>query len=158
MFGVLMRLCVALAVSICCLQYAAAEYPTAVKPLAGYVCMGLKTDKEYNDWVPGSMPPKPGQRGFADFPVFQIGTEHSRQLGYQSSPVLVAWPEDEVDGFVRIIRINGERAWIHKDVLVPFGTALAKNGQVVKLKRTCMPLVMSNGSIGLHFGGSRERE
>ena len=26
---------------------------TVVKPLEGYACMGLKSDKEFNDWVPG---------------------------------------------------------------------------------------------------------
>lgn len=146
------------AMSIGGLQYAVADYSTSGKPLPGYVCMGLKTDKEFNDWVPGSMPPKPGQPGYGGFPVFEIGTEHSKRLGFQESTAIVAWPLDEMNGFVRIIRNNGEKAWIHKDALVPFGTVIARNGHVVRLKRTCTPVVLSKDKIGYNFGGSRERE
>jgi hypothetical protein len=119
---------------------------TAVKPLEGYVCMGLKSDKEFNDWVPGSMGPKPG--GPEDPPVFQAPTEGSRLLGYNSSPVIVKWPVNEVGGFVEMLRLGGEKGWIKGDLLVPYGTVVRKDGTVIKKDKKCIPSLMSNGRIG----------
>lgn len=137
--------------------WAVAQEKVVAKPLDGYVCMGLKTDKEISDWVPGSVAPKPGDPGFAGFPVFQSPTEESKQLGYQYSPAFVAWPEDEAGGFVRIIRINKEKAWIKKDALVAFGLVVGRDGHMVKLKRTCKPLISSWG-VSPQMGGSFARE
>ncbi len=136
-------------------SWAVAQQRTVVKPLDGYVCMGLKTDKEFgDDWAPGSVPPKPGQPGFSGFPVFQSPTEGSKVLGYQVSTVFVAWPEDEVDGFIKIVRMNKEKAWIRKDILVPFGMVVGKDGRMVKQKRTCTPVEMSDGTIATQIHGA----
>jgi hypothetical protein len=126
---------------------------TAVRPLDGYVCMGLKSDKEFNDWVPGSMPPKPG--GPDDPPVFQAPSEESRLLGYNLSPVIVKWPMNEVAGFVQVLRLNGEKGWIKGDLLVPYGTVVRKDGTVIKKDKHCIPSMMSNGRIGFNLGGSK---
>ena len=127
---------------------------TVVKPLEGYACMGLKSDKEFNDWVPGSLPPKPGSD--VDPPVFTAPTEASKRIGFVSSPVIVAWPLNEVDGFVETLwGEKGLRGWIKGDLLVSFGTVVRKDGSVIKKVRTCKPSVMSNGLIGFDFGSGR---
>jgi len=121
----------------------------AMKPLDGYACMGLKSDKEFNDWVPGSVAPPPG--GPDSPPVFAEPTEGSRRLGYNYSPVIVKWPLNEVNGYVEIVRISGERGWIKKDVLVTYGTVVRKDGTTIKTNRHCTPIIKTDGKIGLHF-------
>lgn len=119
------------------------------KPLEGYSCMGLKADKEVNDWVPGSLPKPLG--GPDSPPVFSAPTEKSKRLGYNYSPVIVKWPEVEANGFVQIIRLTGEKGWIKKDVLVPYGMVLRKDGSTILTKRRCVPVSTSTGKIGFHF-------
>ena len=121
----------------------------AMKPLDGYVCMGLKSDKEFNDWVPGSLPAPPG--GPDSPPVFAAPTEGSRRLGYNYSPVIVKRPLNEVNGYVEIVRLSGERGWIKRDVLAPYGTVMRTDGSIVKTDRQCAPIIKANGKIGFHF-------
>jgi hypothetical protein len=68
--------------------------------------------------------------------------------------VFVAWPENEVDGFIKIVRMNKAKAWIRKDVLVPFGMVVGKDGRMVKQKRTCTPVEMSDGTIATQIHGA----
>jgi len=58
-------------------------------------------------------------------PVFAGPTEGSKKLGTTGSIVYVEWPLNEVNGFVRMLRPNGEHAWIHQNALKPLGNAPA---------------------------------
>ncbi len=137
-----------ISVVLCC-TWVSAKADDERKPLEGYSCMGLKADKEVNDWVPGSLPNPLG--GPDSPPVFSAPTEESKRLGYNYSPVIVKSPEVEVNGFVQIIRLTGEKGWIKKDVLVPYGMVLRKDGSTIMTKRRCVPTATSTGKIGFHF-------
>jgi len=58
-------------------------------------------------------------------PVFAGPTEGSRKLGTTGTIGYVDWPLNEVNGFVRMLRPNGEHAWIHENALKPLGHASA---------------------------------
>ena len=45
----------------------------------------------------------------------------SKKLWTTGSMVYVEWPLNKVNGFVRMLRPNGEHAWIHEIALKPFG-------------------------------------
>ena len=121
-----------------------------VKLLDGYFCMGLKADKEVNDWVPVSLPPPQG--GPNNPAVFEGPTEASARLGYTFSPVIVKEPLNEVNGFTEVLRINGQRGWVSSSLLVPYGTVVKPDGTSVKKTKHCRPSMMSNGKIGFDFG------
>jgi hypothetical protein len=56
-------------------------------------------------------------RGFP--PIFEEATADSKKLGNLTGLVYVAWPLDIENGFARIIRANGQPAWIARDVIRP---------------------------------------
>jgi len=58
-------------------------------------------------------------------PVYAGPTEESKKLGTTGSIVYVAWPLNRVNGFVYMLRPNGEHAWIHEIALRPLGKAAA---------------------------------
>lgn len=112
----------------------------AVKPLDGYICMSLKADQKYNDWVPGSLPKKPG--GPDNPPVYKEPTPASQQLGYTGSPVIVQSPLDEVNGYVRVLwGQKGVPGWVEGALLIPYHSFAVPSA-------TCTPYLMDNGNIG----------
>jgi hypothetical protein len=76
--------------------------------LVGFRCMSLTLTTE-EGWKPSSLPP-----------VFAAPTEGSKQLGTGAGIIYVAWPLNKVNGFVDILRPNGERGWISEKMLKPF--------------------------------------
>jgi hypothetical protein len=56
-------------------------------------------------------------RGFP--PIFQEASADSKKLGNLTGLVYVAWPLEVQNGFVRIVRANGQLAWIARDVIRP---------------------------------------
>jgi hypothetical protein len=60
-------------------------------------------------------------------PVYAGPTEESKKLGTTGSMVYVEWPLNKVNGFVRMLRPDGEHAWIHEIALKPFGKADASS-------------------------------
>jgi len=53
-------------------------------------------------------------------PVFAAPTESSRKIGTQPGFVYVVWPLNKVNGFIEILRINGDRGWIAAKDTKPF--------------------------------------
>ena len=111
---------------------------TAVKPLAGYKCMSLNlevlnaTQEELRSGA--GLPP-----------VYAGPSDKSARLGTNAYVVIVASPVKEVNGFVEILRLNGQQAWISEKVLKPYVNANGSAG-------TCVPSKMSDGGIGFEFG------
>ncbi len=73
-------------------------------------------------------------------PVFAGPTETSRKLGTTGNIVYVDWPLNKANGFVRILRPNGEHAWIAEIALKPFQNADASS-------ITCTLYQKANGPI-----------
>ncbi|HUZ91936.1 MAG TPA: hypothetical protein VMU78_08560 [Methylocella sp.] len=120
---------------------------TAAELLNGYVCMSLKANQKYNDWVPGSLPKPPG--GADNPPVYRAPSEESERIGYQGGTVIAEWPLNKVNGFIKIIRApNGQRGWIAENLVVPYHSVAVRSG-------ICEPVVKPDGKIGFHFGVSR---
>jgi hypothetical protein len=118
-----------------------AQALTAAKPLDGYVCMSLKADQKYNDWVPGSLPKAPG--GPDQPPVYRAPSIESERIGYATPTVIVAWPLDKANGFIRILwGQKGIRGWVSENLVVPYHSVAVPNAK-------CTPVVMTNGTIGI---------
>ena len=103
------------------------------RPIDGYNCMSINykalnvTDEE-------------AFNGTGLQPVFAGPTETSRKLGTTGGTVYVEWPLNKVNGFVRILRPNGEHAWIAEIALKPFQNADASS-------ITCTLYQNANGRI-----------
>jgi hypothetical protein len=114
---------------LACLSTGQAVALTAVRPLEGYACMDLNlTDEEMRNF--GSLPP-----------VFAAPKQESKKIGVATSTVFVVSPIREVNGFVEMLRLNGQRGWIaskmlrsHRSIAVP--------------PLPCTPSLMSNGKPG----------
>jgi hypothetical protein len=62
-------------------------------------------------------------------PVFRAASQNSDRLGVASGVVYIAWPLQEQNGFLRILRFGGEIAWIRSDVIRPlYRTPGSKGG------------------------------
>ena len=110
----------------------------AVKPIDGYKCMSLKVgalNVTQEDLFRGNGLPA----------VYAKPSEKSEQLGTNGKTIIVAWPLKEANGFVEILRLNGQRGWISEKVIKPYATANGSPG-------TCVPSIMSDGKIGFKFG------
>lgn len=114
-----------------------AQALTAVKPLFGYKCMSVNV-KMLN------ATPEDLWNGKGLPPVYAEPSDRSQQLGTNGDVVVVGWPLNEVNGFARIMRLNGQTAWISSKVLQPYVNANGTAG-------ACTPSLMSNGSIGFKF-------
>jgi len=80
--------------------------------LSGYQCYNIDVKKlgltREDAW---------SGRGFPS--IFQEASADSKKLGNLTGLVYVAWPLDVQNGFVRIVRANGQVAWIARDVIRP---------------------------------------
>lgn len=106
-----------------------AESVTVTRHLAGYTCMSLDPTSE----AAASQTQLP--------PVFARPSASSPQIGYPTGIVLVRTPIHEVNGFVELIRMNGQKGWISAEHVQPWHSP---NGSPAK----CRPAVLSNGRIG----------
>ncbi len=83
---------------------------TVGKVIPGYNCLLVKLPPEAEE-----------KRSFKMFPkVFAAPTEASRQVGIAMGTVYVTSPINTVDGFIEILRPNGDRGWIEAKDTKPF--------------------------------------
>jgi len=134
------KIAVSVAGCVVCFCISGASAIEARKPLDGYVCMSLKHEQTYNDWIAsGRLPKPPG--GPDEPPVYKAPTEGSERIGYQTNLVITKWPLDKVNGFVRILwGQKGIPAWIAETLIVPYHNP-------VKATAKCTPQQMANGNI-----------
>ena len=90
------------------------------KPIDGYNCMSVNYKALH-------VPDEEAFNGTGLQSVFAGPTEASRKLGTTGGTVYVEWPLNKVNGFVRILRPNGEHAWISEIALKPFQNADASS-------------------------------
>ena len=108
---------------------AAAQGLTAVKPLAGYVCMRLNLTRE--QMLDNSL----------SVPVFAHPSSTSPKIGEASATVITKSPMESQNGFAKILFLDGRPAWIPQNLLMPYATAAAPNAH-------CTPSLMSDGKPG----------
>ncbi len=101
----------------------------AVRPLPGYMCMSLNLNEQQ------MMDPS------AQVPVLSDPSPESRWVGNAAATVIVASPLREVNGYLRVLKLDGQPGWIAAKYLKPWRNP-GRNGQ------QCVPSLMSNGRPG----------
>jgi len=110
-----------------------AEGLHAVHALPGYVCMQLAlTPVQILD-------PKVG------VPVREAPSRSATIAGYAATTVIVQDPPRSKEGFLQVLRPNGEPGWIEAGYLRPWANPYAPDAR-------CVPSVMSNGKPGFGSG------
>ena len=105
----------------------------AVHPLPGYTCMQLAlTPSQLTD-------PKIG------VPVRETPSRSATIAGYAATTVIVQYPLQPQEGFLKVLRPNGEPGWIEAGYLRPWNNPYAPNAR-------CVPSMMSNGKPGFGSG------
>jgi hypothetical protein len=74
-------------------------------------------------------------------PVLAQPDANAERVGFPTSIVFVRVPLQERNGFVQMVRLNGQPGWIAQDHLRPWHPM---NGG----SATCTPSLMSNGRLG----------
>jgi hypothetical protein len=80
--------------------------------LAGYQCHHIDAEAL-------KLTPEEAWSGKGFPPVFRKPSAASAQLGVASGVVYVAWPLLKENGFLKILRMDGELGWISQDVVRP---------------------------------------
>jgi hypothetical protein len=81
-------------------------------PLSGFQCYSI------NEKVL-KLTPEAAWEGKGFPPVFKGPSEDSGKVGIASGLVYVAWPLRKENGFVQILRLEGQIAWISESVIRP---------------------------------------
>ena len=81
-------------------------------PLSGYQCYDIDAEAL-------KLTPEDAWEGKGFPPVFKGPSEDSGKLGVAPGPVFVAWPLQKQNGFVQILRMNGDIGWISGSVIRP---------------------------------------
>lgn len=92
--------------------WAHAEQLQPGSPLTGFQCYGI-------DEKVLKLTPEEAFEGKGFPPVFNGPSEDSGKVGIASGLVYVAWPLRKDNGFLQILRGNGETAWISEAVMRP---------------------------------------
>jgi len=104
----------------------------AVRPLAGYQCMSLNLGEQQ------MMDPA------SRVPILAKPDASAPQIGFATATV-IAESSPPVNGFQRVLRLDGLPGWIATSLLKPWRNP-GGNGQ------KCVPSVMSNGRLGFGVG------
>jgi hypothetical protein len=106
-----------------------AHAQTQTRKIAGYECMMLNVteqqsmDPKFHIWVKA----KP--------------SASSQTLGWQPAIAIVKEPAVPVNGYLEILRANGQHAWIEAGILKPYHAEADPTA-------TCAPWILPNGRIG----------
>ena len=95
---------------------------TAVQPLPGYACMMLQ-------------PPN------AASPVLQAPSASAPRLGTASATMIVTSPAQTMNGYVKVLHLDGRVGWLDASKLRPWRSASDPSA-------TCTPSIMSDGRPG----------
>lgn len=95
---------------------------TAVQPIPGYVCMALQ-------------PPD------AASPVLQSPSASAPRLGIASATMIVASPPQTMNGYAKVLHLDGRPGWVDASKLRPWRSASDPSA-------TCTPSIMSDGRPG----------
>ena len=105
----------------------------AVSPLPGYVCMQLTlTPAQLTD-------PKVGA------PVREAPSRSSRIVAYAANTMIVQWPQEPTDGFLKVVWPGGQGGWMEAGYLRPWKNPFVPSDR-------CVPSIMSNGKPGFGSG------
>jgi hypothetical protein len=102
---------------------------TVIRPEPGLECM-LLDDQDLAATQQSQLPP-----------IRSAPSTSSTVIGYPSEIVFVRVPLQEQDGFVAVVKLNGEPGWIEADKLQPWHAMNGRPGR-------CIPSLMSNGFLG----------
>ncbi len=95
----------------------------AVKPLSGFQCLALAD--------PNGPPP----------PVLQSPSATAPRVGIAGATVIAASPVQGMNGYVKVMHLDGRPGWIEADKLRPWRSASDP-------RATCTPAMMSDGKPG----------
>lgn len=110
-----------------------AEGLHAVHPLPGYACMQLAlTPAQIVD-------PKVG------VPVREAPSRSAAIAGYAATTVIVQSPPQARNGFLQVLRPDGDLGWVEAGYLRPWANPYAPSAR-------CVPSMMSNGKPGFGPG------
>ena len=112
-----------------CMNAAFAQGVTPVRPVPGLACMML--DPRALEATRQEDAP----------PVLAEPNPNSIRLGYPTMIVFVKAPLREVNGYIAMVRLNGQSGWIAANHLQPWHSL---NGATAR----CTPMLMSNGLLG----------
>jgi hypothetical protein len=100
----------------------------AVGPLPGYACMSLRNS----------------DRGLAlnQLPkIYSAPSPSASQVAIATAIVIAKSPLHQENGFIEVMRLNGQPGWIGADAVMPFRSVSDPHAR-------CVPVRMSDGSIG----------
>lgn len=112
-----------------CVGIAHAQGLQAVRPLPGYECMALNLS--------------PQQMMTETVPILSEPSSSAAKIGIASATVIAA-DAPPVNGFQKVLRLDGKPGWISTKLLKPWVNP-GGNGQ------KCVPSAMSNGRLGFGF-------
>lgn len=95
---------------------------TAVQPIPGYVCMALRS--------PDAAPP-----------VLVLPSPSAPHLGIASATMIVASPPQTMNGYTKVLHLDGRIGWMDASKLRPWRSASDPSA-------TCTPSIMSDGRPG----------
>ncbi len=95
---------------------------TAVQPIPGYVCMALQP--------PDAAPP-----------VLVLPSPSAPHLGIASATMIVASPLQTMNGYAKVLHLDGRIGWVEASKLRPWRSASDPSA-------TCTPSIMSDGRPG----------
>lgn len=107
-----------------------------VAHLAGYECLALAMSEA-------------AMRDFDDLPpVLSEPRRDAERIGIASASVIAASPPKPVNGFVRVLHLNGREGWVEARKLRPWRNANSPGTR-------CVPARMSDGGLGFDYVESR---
>jgi hypothetical protein len=114
-------------------------------PLSGYQCYSLNE-------VALKLTPEDAWDGKGFPPVFEGPSQESGKLGRAAGLIYVDWPLREDDGFVRILRFEGQIAWISASVIRPlYRDSGSKGGCTLKWHGNRIEAHLDPGAKGWLF-------
>ena len=112
-----------------CVGIAHAQGLQAVRALPGYECMALNLSQQ--------------QMMTQTVPILSEPSSSAAKIGIASATVIAA-DAPPVNGFQKVLRLDGKPGWISTKLLKPWVNP-GGNGQ------KCVPSMMSNGRLGFGF-------
>jgi hypothetical protein len=114
-------------------------------PLFGYQCYSLNE-------VALKLTPESAWEGKGFPPVFEGPSSESKRLGSAAGLIYVDWPLRKENGFVRILRLEGQIAWISESVIRPlYRDPGSKGGCTLKWHGNRIQFSLDPGAKGWLF-------